>query len=500
MLFNSYVFVFLFFPLCLVGFYSCKKLGKALYAKAFLVLMSLWFYSFADVRNLPVLLVSMAVNYGIFCDMQNALKREEKKGRLWLAMGVACQVASLIFFKYTGSPFVPLAISFFTFSQIAFLVEGYKGTVKQTGLLDYAFYITFFPKLIQGPIALPAEIEGQVERAVEKPFEWEDFYRNLCLFILGLSKKVLLADTFGSAVNLGYTSLASLNTKDAWVVILSYTLQLYFDFSGYSDMAMGAAGMLGFSLPVNFASPYKAANILEFWKGWHISLTRFFTKYLYIPLGGSRKGKERTYINILIVFLLSGIWHGAGLTFIIWGMMHGVLNVITRWWQEKKGNRKEAVCKEEENRKKYGQESYESKCGIWEKGKHILAIAATFLYVNIAWVFFRAPSVKEAFMLLKEAFSLSFGRMNKNLAGCFNLEEFWYVIKIFGLDNWQYAHYILMILFLTVALLIVFCGKTALQISREVKPGIIVTTAMAILFVWCVITFSQVSTFLYVNF
>lgn len=498
MLFNSYVFVFLFFPLTLIGFYSCKKIGKALHAKAFLVLMSLWFYCFADVRNLPVLLISMAVNYGIFCSMQNVLKQEKEKGnkgKMWLAAGVVCQLGSLIFFKYTGSPFVPLAISFFAFSQIAFLVEGYKGTIKQTGLLDYAFYVTFFPKLIQGPIALPAEMEGQVEESVGKPFDWESFYRNLCLFILGLSKKVLLADTFGSAVNLGYTSLTSLNTKDAWVVILSYTLQLYFDFSGYSDMAMGAAGMLGFRLPVNFASPYKAANILEFWKGWHISLTRFFTKYLYIPLGGNRKGKGRTYLNILLVFLLSGIWHGAGVTFVIWGMMHGVLNVITRWWQEKKGSLKKTSYEEER-----GQKNSEEKRGIWKKGKHALAVVATFLYVNIAWVFFRAPSVKEALTLLKEAFSFSFGRMNKNLAGCFNLEEFWYVIKILGLDSWQYAHYILMILFLLVALWIVFWGKTALQISREIKPGIVVTTAMAILFVWCVITFSQVSTFLYVNF
>ena len=473
MLFNSYAFVFLFFPLCMLGFYMVKKTGKAAYAKAFLVLMSLWFYAFVSPVNLPVLLVSMAVNFGVIYLMQ---KSEKKK--LLLIVGLVLLIGTLFFFKYTGQTFAPLAISFFTFSQIAFLMETYRGGLKRTGLLDYSFYITFFPKMVQGPIALPQEMEGQTQEVLKKPFDWELFYRSLCLFVLGLSKKVLLADTLGSAVNHGYENLAVLNTKDAWVVILAYTLQLYFDFSGYSDMAMGTAGMLGFSLPVNFASPYKAANILEFWKGWHISLTRFFTKYLYIPLGGNRKGAARTYLNVLIVFLISGIWHGAGITFIIWGMMHGVLYVITRWIQDKKTG----------------------KALKPDGAKRGLSIAATFLYVNVAWVFFRAPSVGEALTLLKKAVVFSGGRMNKNLADCFNMDEFWYVIKVLGIDSWQYAHYILMVVILVVALVIVFFTKPAVQISSKIKPGVIATAVMAVLFVWCVVTFSQVSSFLYVNF
>lgn len=474
MLFNSYVFVFLFFPLCMIGFYMIKRMRKAAYAKAFLVLMSLWFYAFVSPANLPVLLVSMAVSYGILYWMQHT----EKKKRP-LSAGLVISLGALFFFKYTGSAFVPLAISFFTFSQIAFLMEVYRGNLKKTQVLDYSFYITFFPKLIQGPIALPQEMEGQVEEVLEKPFDWELLYRSLCLFVLGLSKKVLLADTFGSAANHGYENLSALNTGDAWVVILSYTLQLYFDFSGYSDMAMGVAGMLGFSLPVNFQSPYKAANILEFWKGWHISLTHFFTKYLYIPLGGNRKGQARTYVNVLLVFLVSGIWHGAGITFMIWGMLHGVLYVITRWMQERKKG---------ETGKRFS--------GI----RHVFCVAATFLYVNIAWVFFRAPSVSDAVTLLQKATAFSFGRMNKNLAGSFNLEEFWYVIKVLGIDSWQYAHYILMVVILLAALLIVFFGETAVQISARIKPGLITTAVMAVLFVWCVVTFAQVSSFLYVNF
>ncbi len=480
MLFNSYAFVFLFLPLCMLGFYMIKKTEKAAYVKAFLVLMSLWFYAFVSPANLPVLLISIAVNFGVIYGMQRAEKRKP-----FLVAGLIISIGTLFFFKYTGQTFVPLAISFFTFSQIAFMMEVYHGNLNKTGLLDYSFYITFFPKMVQGPIALPQEMEGQVEKTINRPFDWEGFYRSLCLFVLGLSKKVLLADTLGSAVNYGYENLSALHTKEAWVVILAYTLQLYFDFSGYSDMAMGTAGMLGFSLPVNFASPYKAANIVEFWKGWHISLTRFFTKYLYIPLGGNRKGKVRAYVNMLLVFFISGIWHGAGVTFIIWGLMHGVLYVITKWMQD--------VRKTKETQLHSSNPLF---CGI-KKG---ISVIATFLYVNVAWVFFRASSVGDAITLLKKAVSFTGGRVSKNLAECFNLDEFWYVIKVFGIDSWQYAHYILMVVLLIVALIIVFFAKTAFHISSEIKPGIMVTIVFAVLFVWCVVTFSQVSSFLYVNF
>ncbi len=496
MLFHSYGFVFLFFPLCMIGFHMVKKTGKAAYLKAFLVLMSLWFYAFEGLENLPVLLFSMAVNFGILCWMQ---KTSGKK--LPLAVGLFWQLGLLLLFKYTGSVFVPLAISFFTFSQVAFLVEGYRGNLQKTGWLDYSFYVTFFPKLIQGPIALPKELEGQVEVVSKKPFDWEVFYRNLCLFILGLSKKVLLADTFASAVSYGYDNLAALGRGEAWVVILSYTLQIYFDFSGYSDMAMGAAGMLGFSLPVNFKSPYKATNILEFWKGWHISLTRFFTNYLYIPLGGNRKGRGRTYCNMLLVFLISGIWHGAGINFIIWGMMHGVLYAITRWFCDNK-QQKTAIKDDEANKEDGGSKENGFKFigPIWKGIKHATAVLITFLYVNVSWVFFRAPSVKAAFALLEKAAFASFGSISKNLADCFNLEEFWYVIKVLGLDSWQYAWFILMAVILVVALFIVFFAPTALQLSGKIKPNLITTAVMAVLFVWCVVTLSQVSSFLYVNF
>lgn len=326
---------------------------------------------------------------------------------------------------------------------------------------------------------MPGEILPQFQKSWQKA-DWEQVYRNLYLFVLGLFKKVLIADTLGKAVDFGYANPGALNSGDGLIVMLAYTLQLYFDFSGYCDMAMGIAGMFGIVLPLNFHSPYKASNILEFWKRWHMTLTGFFTKYLYIPLGGSRRGKARTYLNCLIVFLVSGIWHGAGWQFLVWGLMHGVLDILTRIWMDLKGSR--------------------TKTGLVPKAGHGAGVLLTFLYVSAAWIFFRAPSVKEAVGMIKTILRCSFGKINWELAGCFNLDEFWYVIKVLGLDGWPYAHYILMVLILVILLLTVFFGKNAAEYVRTVKPDAVNTAVMAFLFVWSILSFSQVSSFLYVNF
>lgn len=475
MLFNSYGFVFAFFPLTLVGYYICIKAGTAFrggaygvsIANGFLLTASLIFYGWVHPEYLPVLIGSMAVNYGLYRQIEHSRRKKQV-----LIAGVFFHLALLACFKYIGTgDFVPLGVSFFTFTQIAFLMECYRGNLKQVSILSYGLYVSFFPKMIQGPIALPGEMLPQFTK-VNKQIDWERVYRNLYLFILGLFKKVLIADTLGKAADFGYANLAALNSGDGIIVMLSYTLQLYFDFSGYCDMAMGIAGILGIELPLNFNSPYKAADIIEFWKGWHITLTRFFTKYLYIPLGGNRKGKGRTYLNCLIVFFLSGIWHGAGWQFIVWGMMHGVLYVLTRAWRDAGGR----------------------------KLKHAVGVFLTFLYVNVAWIFFRAPSVKDAISLIKTIVSFRFGRINWDLAGCFNLDEFWYVIKVLRLDSWQYANYILMVMILTAVLLLVFFGKNAVTYVKKVKPDMIHVILLVLLFVWSVLSFSGVSSFLYVNF
>lgn len=484
MLFNSYGFLFLFLPLALVGFGICKWLGRKLWGEAdkgrlgilFLLGASFVFYGWNRPAYLPVLVCSMAVNYGLSWQMERTPHKKQT-----LAAGVLFNVGALACFKYLGTgDFVPLGVSFFTFTQIAFLMECYRGSLKGVKALPYGLYVSFFPKIMQGPIALPEEMLPQFENVPQKA-DWERIFRCLYLFIIGLFKKVLIADTLGKGVDFGYANLAALNAGDGLIVMLSYTLQLYFDFSGYCDMAMGIAGLFGFDLPLNFDSPYKASNIMEFWKGWHITLTRFFTKYLYIPLGGNRKGKGRTYLNCLMVFLVSGIWHGSGLQFVVWGMMHGILFVVTRAWKDRR-------------REKGKEKSGENKI---VRG---ICVLLTFLYVNGAWIFFRAPSVQEGLALFGKIFSGGFGRINWELAGCYNLDEFWYVIKVLGVDRLPCAHYILMFLFLALLLLVVFFGQNAVNIAKKAKPGVWNILIMTILLVWSVLSFSGVSSFLYVNF
>lgn len=475
MLFHSYAFIFIFLPLALAGAVLVKRHAAPWLWNVFLTGISLLFYGLNDLRGLPVLALSMGINFALGKGMKG------NKRRFYLGSGLVFNLGLLILFKYTGLPVhAPLGISFFTFTQTAYLAECYRQNLSGVGLFEYSAYVTFFPKILEGPIVLPGEmlpgLAGKKQAA--RPC-WERIYRCLYLFVLGLFKKVIVADTLGRAVDLGYASLEALNSGDALIVMLSYTLQLYFDFSGYCDMAMGIAGVFGIELPLNFDSPYRASNIMEFWEKWHMTLTRFFTRYLYIPLGGNRKGRVRTYVNCLLVFLLSGIWHGAGMQFVVWGLLHGGLYVVTRAWKEgRRGEKKE---------QRSGR-------------KNLLCVLLTFFYVNLAWVFFRAPSVGEAVLLLKTIFSFRFGRLNWNLAGCFNLDEFWYVIKVLRLDGWQYAHYILMAVFLLVVLLAVFFGKTAVRFVQEVNPGVISTILLVVLFVWSVLSFSEVSSFLYVNF
>lgn len=497
MLFNSYLFLFIFLPLCLAGFYLLKE-KQATLAKVWLTCFSLWFYGYFNIFYLLIMLASICGNYLIHKEIiKSREKQKNNVDKLLLTLGVSGNLLVLVYFKYydffvenintlwnTGLTvrgiLLPLGISFFTFQQISFLADTYRRELKKCNFVDYSLFVSFFPQLIAGPIVTYEEMLPQFHRIGKdnrrKRELQELFLQGIYVFILGLAKKVLLADTFGRAVDYSYNNVAGINGLESFLVIIFYSLQLYFDFSGYCDMAMGVSKMLGFSLPLNFHSPYKAENIIEFWKGWHMTLTRFFTSYLYIPLGGSRKGRGRTYLNVLLVFLVSGIWHGVGITFIVWGLLHGVLNVITRWWQEKRGKKEKS------------------------KAIRLLCVAATFLYVNVAWVFFRAPSLPVAAEVLKKLSTFDFAKINRNFAECFILDEFWYVIKVLRLDRYDWADYILMFVILIVSLLIVFLSKTAVQISEKMKPTIVNTIVLSVLLIWCILTFSEVSTFLYVNF
>ncbi len=281
----------------------------------------------------------------------------------------------------------------------------------------------------------------------------------------------------------GYENLAVLGRADAWLVILFYALQLYFDFSGYCDMAVGIGRMLGIEIPVNFNSPYKAVNIVDFWKRWHITLNRFFTKYVYIPLGGNRKGRGRMYLNLLIVFFLSGFWHGAGFHFLVWGMLHGVLYVATRFWQGR------VRCRNDNSLIKQG-----------SKVMTLVSQIATFLYVSVAWVYFRAENIRQANTLLRTACAGEVKKISLDLAECLQPDEFWYVIKVLHLDNLSFSRYILMFVILAAGLYFAMVGRNAQERVARLKYGSVSAAILVVLTVWCILSFSGVSTFLYFNF
>ena len=541
MVFNSFSFLFAYLPVVLIAFWVSRRYLETKWVDLCLIVASLIFYGWNYPKCLPVLLGSLIVNYVWGCLLYKDLTKEPKttkkkiagktvektgselnnsvrKRKCILGAGIVLNVAVLCFFKYArllpafqGMEVDAPGISFFTFTQIAFLVETYRGNIVPMGMREYGLYVSFFPKLMQGPIMLPEDFQAQRgdekateehkkrTRAVFKNFAlrstqtkdewWEKLLRNVILISLGLFKKVILADTLGQAVATGFENVSALNAIDAWVVMLSYTLQLYFDFSGYCDIAMGVAAFFGYDLPLNFDSPYKAVNIMDFWKRWHKTLTDFLTKYVYIPLGGNRKGTFRMYVNFLIVFFVSGIWHGAGWQFVVWGMMHGVLYVITR---AVSGRGKDNNVRTEADSGRI----HRMLRGL----SHGVCVLLTFLYVNVAWVFFRASSVKEGVRFLHRLVRGGAGKVSRTIAEAFNLDEFWYVIKVFHLDRSSNSYFYVMVLFLIVCLLLIWVTPNAVQIAKKCKLNVGMILLAAVLFVWSVISFSGVSTFLYFNF
>ncbi len=335
----------------------------------------------------------MLVNYTIGRELthHNDKKRSYAPQKLLIA-GVAFNVLLLGYFKYmdffilninrvahSDIPLMhlalPLAISFYTFQQIAYLVDSYRHETKEYDFLNYAVFVTFFPQLIAGPIVHHSEMMPQFAKLKNKAKNYYNIALGLFIFSLGLFKKVVIADTFAIWATQGFDVAENLNMLEAWVTSLSYTFQLYFDFSGYTDMAIGIALLFNIKIPMNFFSPYKATSIQDFWKRWHITLSRFLKDYIYIPLGGNRKGEVRTYTNLFATFVLGGIWHGAGWTFVFWGILHGMALVVHRLWQ---------------------------KLGF--KMNTFLAWFITFNFINIAWVFFRAVNFESAIKVLKGMF------------------------------------------------------------------------------------------------
>lgn len=389
MIFNSYEFLFLFLPLVFFIYFYLIQRQLVVAAKGFLVFASLFFYSWWKIIYLPLILGSMLFNYIVGNSLNNSeVKIKYFSRKSILLFGIIANLSILGYFKYAdffisnlnlvlniNIPLLhlalPLAISFFTFQQIAYLVDSYKKETKEYDFLNYALFVTFFPQLIAGPIVHHKEIMPQFSNQSNFAINYNNIALGVFIFSIGLFKKVVLADTFAVWATYGFDTATSLNFFDAWATSLSYTFQLYFDFSGYTDMAVGAALLFNIKLPINFNSPYKATDIQDFWRRWHITLSRFLRDYVYIPMGGSRKGNFRTYNNILITFVLGGLWHGAGWTFVFWGFLHGLALVTHRAWS-----------------------NFRFKIWKW------LAWLITFNFVNIAWIFFRAEKWEDAIKIL----------------------------------------------------------------------------------------------------
>lgn len=399
MLFNSYIFIFLFLPVTLLVFFFLARFKQMKAAQVALVIASLAFYAYWDIRYLPLLLASMAFNYIM------GSKIEQSRDKRMLAFSVGVDLALLGYFKYTdfflqtvntlgGSSIplphivLPLGISFFTFTQIAYLVDAYRGETEKYSLSSFSLFVSFFPHLIAGPILYHKKIIPQFNDLKNYVFSSKNMSLGVSLFAIGLFKKVMVADNLAPWAKEAFSHAQQLTFMDAWAGALAYTLQLYFDFSAYSEMAIALGLMLNIELPINFNSPYKATSIVEFWRRWHMTLSEFLKNYLYIPLGGNRHGEARRMVNVFLTMLLGGLWHGAGWTFVVWGGLHGVFIVINHQWRRLK-----------------------------IKLPTVLSWLLTIICVTVAWVFFRAESFSDALYIVQAMFGLH--GLPQSLAGIF---------------------------------------------------------------------------------
>jgi len=491
MLFNSYFFIAVFLPVTFLVYtlLNRHKLTKA--SRIWLVLASLFFYSYWDYRYLILILLTIIVNFLIgtrisatFADESNSMVFRRK---LFFVAGITWNLLLLMFFKYTDFFLVninqifsssynllhivlPLGISFFTFTQIAYIVDCFKGEVKETGIINYSLFVTFFPHLLAGPILHHKEMMPQFDSARAKVLNHKNIAVGIFLFSIGLFKKVLIADSFAIWANEGFDNAVYLTFFEAWAASLSYSLQLYFDFSGYTDMALGISMLFNIRLPINFNSPYKAVNIQDFWRRWHITLSRFLRDYIYIPLGGNKKDEGRIYFNLMCVFLIGGFWHGAGWTFLFWGFLHGCATVVHRIWQ---------------------------RLGF-KMNRHI-AILLTFNFINITWVFFRAKDWDSALKVLKGMTGASGFILPKALEAKLAFIDPYFRISF---DEWlvnirgDQKTFFWILAFLAVS----FTIKNSNQIVERFTPNWKYACFTAAILTAAILSLTKVTEFIYFNF
>jgi len=498
MLFNSYIFIFLFLPLTLLGWYVLNSRKWYGVAKYFLAAMSLWFYGYFNVSYLWIILASIFGNYLLSYLM--GLTDSKRSSHIGLITGLVFNLGLLFYFKYydffisnINAVFktdfnlkyilLPLGISFFTFQQISFIVDRCTGKAEHYAFADYITFVTFFPQLVAGPIVLYKELIPQFEDTANRRFNPDNFAKGITLFVIGLSKKVLLADVLALPVNFAFANDYLLDTPTTILIAVAYAFELYFDFSGYSDMAIGLGRMFNIELPMNFDSPLKALSQKELWQRWHMTLTRFFTYYVYIPLGGSRKGRARTLFNIFIVFMLSGLWHGANWTFVVWGILQGIMVI----WDNLglvgvKREHEEAV-----------QKILIPRWFGW---------LTTFAGFAFSFVFFRSDSITQAFQMFKNIGMCKATGVIYKVVAALDIPEFYVIKQVLNMVNedWLKYAYLMLFLLLLVISAFIISRKNAVRIIRDNPISKKMCIATVFLFAWCVISFSQVSTFIYFNF
>ena len=496
MLFNSYGFIFLYLPAVLLGFFWLARISHA-FAAGWLALASLFFYGYWNPAYVGLLLGSIVCNYVFGMWIAKAgVRRDSRRKKHLLIFAITSNLLLLGYYKYTnffldnlnavagthltwGEIILPLGISFFTFTQISFLVDTYQGKVKEYSLIHYALFVTYFPHLIAGPVLHHREMMPQFAHASTYRFSYENMAVGLTIFFIGLFKKVIIADGVAEYVGPVFDAPGAgvqLTFIEAWGGALCYTLQLYFDFSGYSDMAIGLSRMFGVILPLNFHSPYKAVNIIDFWQRWHISLTKYIREYLYTPitLAGARMGfgkpalVETLYslvIPTIAIFLIIGLWHGASWNFIIFGGMHGVLLVINHIWRKR---------------------------GFWVRNKktlpsfpaRALGWAITFFCVTLTFIIFRADNLAAAAAIYQGALGMN----------GFVIPDAW-MLKWGVFGQWLAAHGIAFgatngligggaINWIWISMLIVLLAPNTQQIMQHYKPALGVPTMTATRLVW----------------